>query len=101
MSDRPASYAMQSGTDRRADFVIPLVAALLFAGLYALTVTNHITQDSITYAASAVRGGLASWLHPHHLVYNVLLAGVVRIVGTTAANEAALATMQGFNVIVS
>jgi hypothetical protein len=88
-------------TPQRTPVALLVAVVLASALLYGLTVTNLITQDSITYAASAVRAGLAGWLHPHHLIYNVLLAGALRLFGTLRPDDAALAVMQGFNVVAS
>ncbi len=59
-----------------------LLASLAVAGtVYFLCLSNHLTQDSVSYVYSAVTG--AELIHPHHLLYNPLM----RIVAVFLAGE--------------
>ena len=78
-----------------------VLVAVTAAGLYWATFTNAITQDSISYAASAIKGGLADWLHPHHILYDALLACIARVTGATEQNLQSLRVLQGLNLLLS
>ncbi|MEP7218252.1 MAG: hypothetical protein ABI876_05020 [Bacteroidota bacterium] len=81
---------------------IAAVSAGLIAGIiYFLTQTNRLTEDSVEYAAAATRGGLEGLLHPHHLLFNPLLAAIYAVVGGSGATRQTLAMFQGLSILVS
>lgn len=83
----------------------PLLVAMAVSAvamlLYAASMTNLLTQDSMTYAVTALRGSFADLLHPHHMIYDVLLAGVLAVTGADRPGEGTLHALQAFNVLVS
>jgi hypothetical protein len=77
------------------------VILALVGSVYALTLTDCLTEDSVDYACAAVKGGLAQLLHPHHLIYNPLLALWSHEILQGGADAESLLSFQCLNIFIS
>jgi len=73
----------------------------LVGAAYLVTRTRCLTEDSVDYACAVVKGGVAQLLHPHHLLYNPLLALISRGFLNGSADLHSLAFLQILNISIS
>jgi len=74
---------------------------LLVSTVYIVSISEFLTEDSVDYATAVVKGNLAELLHPHHLVYNLLLAAIARSITFALPTPQTLHFLQILNVVAT
>src|SRR5262245_37477717 len=81
-----------------------ILATVLFAAflvIYAVSISNHLTGDSIWYAHDILMPG-DQFFHPHHLLYNPMMRlALSPFVPVLPSPEAKLVLLQWFNILLS
>jgi hypothetical protein len=82
----------------------PLIPISLFGvslTLFLLTVPEAVTLDSLTYVLAMLDGTAGELLHPHHLLYNVVGAALLRLTGGVAGSWTTVLILQTANCFVA
>ncbi len=63
--------------ERRMGRWLPVAVFLVAALVYALTLSSHHAEaeDALRYVHEVSHGGLEQWLHPNHLIFNLVQRG--------------------------
>ena len=88
------------GPSRVPALAAPLLAFAFLCAAYALSISNHLTEDSLWYAHDVLRP-TELYFHPHHLLYDPLMRMVeLPVDGLLAGPDAELLFLQWVNIVL-